>query len=566
MARPKRKINTVMPVLEQKKPEQRIYRTGGYSRLSVEDSGKPGADTLEIQAALIQDYISKQPDMQLIDLFFDNGYSGTNFERPAFERMMEKVRTGKIDCIVVKDLSRFGRNYLETGNYLERIFPFLDVRFVAINDHFDTLTAEHSNDGYIIPLKNILNAAYSKDISRKSSSVLAIKRQNGEFTGSWAPYGYLKCASDHNQIEPNEETAPVVKNIFRWRLSGMGIRRIAQRLNELDIPSPSKYLYEKGIVKTEHYANSIWQAQTVKKILSGEVYIGHMVQGCKRSGLCEGRKQYRTPKSEWVIVRNTHEPLITEEVFNAAKMLAEERQAAHKARLGCYDSFGTIPNTLKGLIYCADCKHALIRSKCVTKAGKRYYVYICSTHKDAPFICKKKYIHETKLKAMMWKILQAEIKLALNMESLVCKYNVAGKQKNNEKCLENETSAANRALNRAKTLHETLYQDYIDHLISEQKYMELKRKYKSDIENAKTRLDAVTQKINAEQQAVKEDIRLKSCQSFCKEDELTEEMAHMLIERVEVSADNHISIVLRFRDEFGALSDLSEKAGMAAPL
>ncbi len=199
MARPKRKMNPVMPVAP-KTPEQRIYRVGGYSRLSVEDSGKPGADTLEMQAALIQDYVSKQPDMRLIELFFDNGHTGTNFERPAFERMMENVRAGKIDCIVVKDLSRFGRNYLETGNYLERIFPFLDVRFVAINDYFDTLTAARSPDGYIIPLKNILNAAYSKDISRKSSSALATKRQNGEFTGSRAAYGYRKCPDNHNCI------------------------------------------------------------------------------------------------------------------------------------------------------------------------------------------------------------------------------------------------------------------------------------------------------------------------------------------------------------------------------
>ena len=156
MARPKRKSNPVLPVPAPVVAAQRIYKTGGYSRLSVEDSGKPGTDTIETQQELIQSYIDAQPDMRLCGLYCDNGRTGTNFERPGFESLMEDVRKGKIDCIVVKDLSRFGRNYLETGNYLMRIFPFLDVRFVAVNDGFDTLTAERSSDGYIIPLKNIM--------------------------------------------------------------------------------------------------------------------------------------------------------------------------------------------------------------------------------------------------------------------------------------------------------------------------------------------------------------------------------------------------------------------------
>lgn len=180
MARTKRKINPVIPAAAQNQVKARIYRTGGYVRLSVEDSGKPGADTIETQKAQILSYIEQQPDMTFCGVFCDNGHTGTNFERPAFEQLMDEIRTGKIDCVVVKDLSRFGRNYLETGIYLERLFPYLNVRFIAINDRFDTLTAERSKDGYIIPLKNMINEAYSKDISRKSSSALATKQRNGE--------------------------------------------------------------------------------------------------------------------------------------------------------------------------------------------------------------------------------------------------------------------------------------------------------------------------------------------------------------------------------------------------
>ena len=196
MARPKRKVNPILPVAAPAEATKKLYQAGGYVRLSVEDSGKPGADTIETQRELIQSYISSQPDMRLYDLYCDNGRTGTNFQRPEFERLMDDVRAGKIDCIVVKDLSRFGRNYKETGNYLERIFPFLDVRFVAVSDNFDTLTAERSQDGYIVPLKNIINEAYSRDISRKVSSALEVKQKAGEFIGSWAAYGYRKCSDD----------------------------------------------------------------------------------------------------------------------------------------------------------------------------------------------------------------------------------------------------------------------------------------------------------------------------------------------------------------------------------
>ncbi len=172
MARTKRKVNPIVPAVVPEPPKQRLYSVGAYIRLSVEDSGRPGADTIETQKMMLLDYIANQPNMRLYDLFFDNGQTGTNFSRLGFEALMEKVRSEKIDCIVVKDLSRFGRNYLETDNYLERIFPFMNAHFVAINDNFDTLTAERSSDGYIVPLKNMINAAYSKDISRKISPAL----------------------------------------------------------------------------------------------------------------------------------------------------------------------------------------------------------------------------------------------------------------------------------------------------------------------------------------------------------------------------------------------------------
>lgn len=566
MARTKRKVNPVLPVTIQTEQPQRVYQVGGYARLSVEDSGKPGADTISTQRELIQSYIDGQPDMRLYDLYCDNGRTGTNFDRPEFERLMEDVRSGKVDCIVVKDLSRFGRNYRETGNYLERIFPLLDVRFIAVNDNFDTLTAERTQDGYIVPLKNIMNAVYSKDISRKILPALATKQQNGEFIGSWAAYGYQKCADDRHRIEPDEETAAVVWDIFQWRLSGLSYQNIARKLNERGIPSPARYHYLKGDAKSEKYANTVWSVTAVKKICTDPVYLGHMVQGRKRSGFSEGRKPYKVPESEWVIVRNTHEPLVDEETFRTVQRMAVEASSTYKERLGRHDSLGTIPNILRGLIYCADCKRPLVRYKSVTNKGKNlYYVYICQTHSNDLASCPKKYFHETKLIEILWDTLRREIALAENLDKLVRQYNKSAKAVSRETAVKREITAAKQALSRAEMLYDSLYQNYADKLMTEQEYTEMKRQYRSDMERAQTRLDELEQQQKDECQQTTESPWLTACGQFKNETALTEAMAHALIDRVEIDGADHVSITLRYRDEYNALLRLLAAEGEAVP-
>ena len=566
MARTKRKVNPVLPVTAPATQPRRMYQAGGYVRLSVEDSGKPGADTIINQQELIQSYIDSQPDMQFYDLYCDNGRTGTNFDRPEFERLMEDVRAGKVDCIVVKDLSRFGRNYRETGNYLERIFPLLDVRFIAVNDNFDTLTAERSQDGYIVPLKNIINEVYSKDISRKLLPVFAEKQRNGEFIGAWAIYGYQKCPSDHHRIEPDPEIVPVIREIFRWRLSGMSYQNIARKLNERDIPAPARYHYLKGTAKSERYANAIWNVCSVKNILTSEVYLGHMVQGRKRSGLSEGRKSCRVPKSEWVIVRNTHEPLVDEETFQAVQQMAEKARTTYHERQGKYDALGTTPNILRKLVYCADCKRPLVRYKNVNSSkGIRYYVYICQSHADNPVSCPKKYFHETKLIEILWDTLQREIALAENLDKLVRQYSKSSKAVSQEAAVQREITATKQSLSRAEMLYDSLFQNYADKLMTEREYTEMKRQYRSDMERAQTRLNELEQRQKEERQQTTENPWLTACGKFKEETALTEVMAHALIERVEIDAENRISITLRYRDEYSALLRLLAAAGEAVP-
>ena len=564
MARTKRKVNPLAPAVEQATSQQRISKVGGYARLSVEDSGKKDADTIEAQKDLIESYIAAQPDMQFIGLYCDNGRTGTNFQRPEFERLMDDVRAGKIDCIVVKDLSRFGRNYKETGNYLERIFPFLDVRFVAVSDNFDTLTAERSQDGYIVPLKNIINEAYSRDISRKVSSALEVKQKAGEFIGSWAAYGYRKCSDDKHKIEPDPATAPIVREIFSLRMGGMSFNKIAKRLNDEKVPTPAQYRREIGQLKTDRYEKARWNIFTIKSIVESEVYLGHTVQGRKKSGLCQGQKQRRTQKSDWIIVENTHEPLIDEGTFRAVQAMSEQASQAYNATLGNHDHLGNTPNILRGLIFCADCGKPMVRYKNVTNKGTHlYYVYICQTHHADITACPKKYLHETKLKEILWAALRREIELCADTQKLVDEYSRSAATVHQSDALERQIATAERRLARSKALFDSLYQNYVDRLMDEREYTELRNQYRAEMEQAQAEIANLERQQSERKQQTSDNPWLKNFGQFRGQMELTDELAHALIERVEVYSDDRVEIILKYQDEYQELAQLlgiAEKA------
>lgn len=564
MARTKRKINPILPETESPAPAQKKYRTAAYVRLSVEDSGKPGADTIEGQKNLLLHFIENDQSLTLYGLFCDNGRTGTDFERPEFEKLMEAVKHGEVDCIVVKDLSRFGRNYKETGNYLERIFPFLGVRFIAVNDGFDTLTAERGADGYLVPLKNLINEVYSKDISKKSGSALATKQKNGDFIGAWAPYGYQKCADDPHKLEPDEATAPVVQRIFQWRAEGMSVMRIAKNLNDSGIPSPSAYLYNTGVCRTEKYNGAIWHIQTVKHILSRQVYIGHMVQGRKRQSFYENRRQYKMPQDEWIIVENTHEPIIDRDTFEKVQETARQKNEEYFAKLGRFSYLETTENILKGLICCADCKRPLVRYKNVSHNKKLWYTFICQTHSNDKTSCPKKNIREEALISMLMQAIQTQIALAADMDELVRRVNSSPKYKKQASDLQGRLDAANKALKRYNNLYDSLYQNYVDKLMTEQEYVALKSRYKAEAEEAERLIEALTRRQTEEAEHTPENRFLTAFGKFKGEDTLTKEMAQTLIERVYVDEDSNIEIIFRYRDEYKELCTYLEGKELGA--
>ena len=467
--------------------------------------------------------------------------------------MMEEVRKGRVNCIVVKDLSRFGRNYKETGNYLERIFPFLGIRFIAVNDNFDTLTAERTQDGYIVPLKNLINEVYSKDISKKSASALHVKQQKGEFIGAWAPYGYRKDPDDKHHLIINEETAPTVRQIFKWRSEGVSVMQIGRRLNDAGILSPSAYLYETGEVKTEKYKGVLWHTAVLKNLLSHPVYIGHMVQGRKKQSFYEGKRQTYVDEANWIIVRNTHEPIIDGETFEKVQQIAKQKKNEYHEKLGKFAHLEHSENILQGLVWCPYCKRPMVRYKNVSHGKKLWYTYICPGHADDPARCPFISIREDDLSEVIFTAIQLQIQLAADLEDVVKRLNAQPEFRRQRSDATAKLEAAKRTLKRSQSLYDSLYQNYVEQLMTEQEYVTLKARYKAEAEEAE-RLIAVLEQEQRESKVYTSENRfLTEFRSFMGTDTLTKEMASALVERIYVDADKNIDIRLRYRDEYIAL-------------
>lgn len=562
MARTKRKIDplcTETPIVEQNTVK---YRTAAYARLSVEDSGKPGAETLDSQKKLIENYIEEQPDLELCARYSDNGATGTDFERPGFERMMDAVRRGEINCIVVKDLSRFGRNYKETGNYLERIFPFLDVRFIAINDRFDTLTAERGANGYIVPLKNLINEAYSKDISKKISCVIHSKQERGEFIGAWAPYGYSKDPEDKHKLIPNAETAPVVRRIFQMRLDGMSYNKIARALNQEGIASPAQHLVAIGISTSEKYKTAVWSIQKIKDILSRQVYIGHMVQGVKRQSFYEGRKQYIRDSGDWCVVKHTHPPIISEADFAAVQAMGEARRAAHQKKMGKYDSLGKSENILLGLTFCQDCGRSLVRYKNVSSSQKVWYTYVCPTHAGDPASCPLKNIREDELFPILQEAISKQISLAADLKAVVDKLAQSEKGREKREAMQAELDRANKALKRCEGLRDSLYRNYVEQLMTEREYIMMKERYAAEAEECRKQIKKLEEKIRESKDYTTENRYLASFHPFKDVSLLTRDVLTALVERIEIGENKRVCIHFRYRDELEKLTDYLREEGV----
>ena len=395
MARTKRKTNPVIPAAEAPAQAQKQYRAAAYVRLSVEDSGKPGADTIEGQKNLLLRFIEDDPTLTLYGLFCDNGRTGTDFDRPQFEKMMEEVRKGHIDCIVVKDMSRLGRNYLQVGMYTEMVFPNNDIRFIAINNGVDSINGIEDD---ITPFINIFNEFYAKDTSRKIRAVFKAKGQAGKPLSANPPYGYIKDPNDKNHWIIEEKSAAVVREIFQHCVDGYGPSQICGIMMQKGYMNPTAYMRSIGVKKPDNRTvgdDYTWQPSTVTHILERREYLGCTVnfKTYRKSYKC--KKQLKNDPSEWQIFEGTHDPIITKEEFDIVQRIRDGRRRP--------TPMGEMP-ALSGMVYCADCGRKLYQVRCTTMKQKECMV--CSGYRKIKGACTSHQIRNEVIENLLLKKLQ----------------------------------------------------------------------------------------------------------------------------------------------------------------
>ncbi|MCR5657134.1 MAG: recombinase family protein [Butyrivibrio sp.] len=459
------------------------YRACIYTRLSRDDGDKPESDSIANQRALIRDYLKQHKEITIVSEHSDDGYSGVNFERPGFAEMMDEIREGKVDCVVVKDLSRFGRNYIEAGNYIEKVFPFMGVRFIAINDSYDSSDKSQS-DSLVIPFKNLINDAYCKDISVKIRSQLEIKRKKGEYIGAFVVYGYVKDPEDHNRIIVDTYAAEVVRAIFRWKMAGMSQNRIADKLNSQGVLCPMEYKLSMGVkVQTNFrvHKQAKWSAVSVTRILTNELYTGVLLQGKSSTPNYKVKKRFDKEQSEWIRIENAHEAIITAGEFETVQELLGKDTRISPDEEALYP--------LAGYVVCGDCGQNMVR-KTIPRRGKKYVYYVCSTNK-AKKGCSSHSISENKLMDAVLHVIKEQISTVMRIEGLLEMAQSLPENQRNIFNYDAQIVKLQEEIERNKGFRMKLYESLEEGMIDKDEYFIFKKNYSDKISLAEKNIQSL---------------------------------------------------------------------------
>lgn len=538
-----------------------IHKTAIYARLSREDNLNQ-SDSIENQLSLLHDYVGNRPYLQMVGTYIDNGYTGTDFDRPEWQKLMEAVREKEVDCIVVKDLSRLGRNYIETGEFLEKICPFFGIRFIAINDNFDTDTTEASGQ-LSVSLSNIINDYYAKDISRKVSSALRSKMENGEFIGSWEKYGYLKDENNKNQLIINPETAPVVKQIFLWRSEGMSYMGINKKLNDSGIPSPGQYKANRGIVTNNNQKDRVilWNKHMVTEILKDVTYLGHLAQRKGSQCLYAGISYHRTEEQDWIVVENTHEPIIEQELFDKVQVINNAAAEKAKTNSGKYDHLPKAVNIYGKKFTCADCGSVikLVRSFS-TKKDKVYFTFKCPTYAEhGTRACNAKKMRKADLDEAVLSAMKAQLDLFVDMQDSLHRLLAMKKAMANQSQQKDEIKSLKKKLDHKKGLFSGLYRDLREGLITDEDYAQAREVILADIDRMEkqlSELEGTTTRFEEQLRGEKKWAEL--VRKYHNATEVTAEMVDVMIASMKMNEDSSLEITFNHMDEFKAIYDTIE--------
>lgn len=389
--------------------EKKKYRTGLYYRLSKEDGDKIESDSISNQRLIIKNYLKGRDEFCVVDEYIDDGYSGANFDRPDFTRLYEDLKTGAVNCVIVKDLSRFGRNYIEVGRYLERLFPMMGVRLIAINDNYDGEAEKKNSDAITIPVKNLMNDVYCREMSTKVKTLLDAKRKRGDCVSNFVPYGYKKSLKNRSKLEIDEDAAEIVRQIIVWKMEGVSDQGIADNLNNAGILSPLEYRLEAGQHFTENFkrnGTAVWNSKSVYRILHCETYTGTMVQGKNKKIDYRSKNIVRMPEKNWVRVADMHPAIIDKETYDKVQtlLLKDTRVAPGENSV----------SILSGFVECGDC-HGKMVYRTSNWKNKKYFYMICKTYKTDRS-CSTHNISADKLYEIVLNEIRAQAEIAVRLE------------------------------------------------------------------------------------------------------------------------------------------------------
>lgn len=526
------------------------FKVAIYLRLSKEDDdlscssgAKSESNSISNQRKLIYDFMKLHPELELYDEYKDDGKSGSNFDRAEFQRMMKDIEAGKVNCVVVKDQSRFGRDYIDVGKYKEKIFPKLGVRFITINEGYDSLSATSSDD-LAFTINSFVYDFYIRDISTKIRTNLTAKKQNGEYAGAFVAYGYVKDSNDKSKLVVDQFAADVVRDIFRWKIEGLSPQNIAVRLNELGIPSPAEYKKLSGSnYKTSFQTSSkaVWSHVSVRRILKNEIYLGVMIQGKRTTPNYKTKTVVTKAESEWLRVEGTHEAIISVRDFELVQELL--RDDTH-----CRAGDVTVP-VYAGRIYCGDCGATAVR-KTVSYAGKRYVYYVCNANKHDKTVCSRHSIREDILGQVIYQTVRHQIDLLLDVDKALRQFENLSWEKHKLKQLDASIEIQEEVVRKNNTLRLGIYEDLRAGLLDRSEYESLKKELAERIAEA----TAAIEKLNKEKREIldgvsKQQSWIEQFRQYENVTELTRPMVIHLIERINIFEDSHMEIVFRHRNQ-----------------
>ena len=532
------------------------WRLGKYIRLSKEDllRGRDESNSVINQRRLLEQYhqahLEEFYEGSEEDVYVDDGKTGTDTNREDFQRLLSDISSGRINCVIVKDLSRLSRNYTDAGNLIENLFVRLNVRFISLAEGVDSYRNPDSVSNIIVPITNVMNDQYCYQTSKKIRQVFDMKRRNGEFIGSYAPYGYVKDPQDKHSLLVDPEAAEVVKSIFSMFLSGMNKRGITYYLNDHGVLCPTAYKKQQGLKYNAPNAqgNPMWSTITIDTILKNRVYVGDMVQGRQRVKSYKIHIQERVPEDEWFIVVNTHEAIIDRETFDKVQgLLKRDTRTAPKSKQLYLFS---------GFLKCADCGRAMSRI-----ASKGIYVYYqCGTYKSlSKKACTMHSIKSDRLEAGVLFAIQQQVHLAVVYSELAARINSAPLKKSKSKRLEDAIAAKEKELAKIMRYKQALYQDWKDGEITRNDYRHMSEDYERQAEA----LNNVLRTLTDEQEQLENGVDAESpfLAAFLKYqniDKLTREILAELIDHIKVYEGGNISVKFKYADEFRRMGEYIE--------